>query len=168
MRATQAITIITNAIFDETKAPGSVIVQTGTMECGPILEVLPVVARDGRIRMTTIASVTEFLGYADGGKLLPDYATNSAGQQITLPIYLPTFQIKKTMTNTTLADGQTLLLVLSEAGPWPFSKPNAEREARIAQHIAEAERKNGEKTVLVLVTTEIVDAAGKRLHPNTK
>ena len=168
MRTTQAITIITNAIFDETKAPGSVIVQTGTMECGPILDVRPVITRSGRIQMTTIASITEFLGYADGSKLSPDYATNSAGQQIPLPINLPAIQIKKAMTNATLADGQTLLLVLSEAGPLSFSKPNAEREAMVAQHIAEAERKNGEKTVLVLVTTDMVDAVGNRLHPNTK
>ena len=168
MRTTQAITIITNSIFDETKAPGSVMVQTGKIECGPILDVLPVMTRDGRIQMTTIASITEFLGYADGSNLLPDYATNFARQQITLPIYLPAFQIKKAMTNATLADGQTLLLVLSEARPLPFSKPNAEREARVAQHIAEAERKTGEKTVLVLITTEMVDSAGKRLHPNTK
>ena len=168
MRVTQAITIITNAIFDETKAPGSVIVQTGTMECGPILDVRPVITRGGRIQMTTIASITKFLGYADGSKLSPDYATNSAGQQIPLPINLPAIQIKKAMTYATLADGQTLLLVLSEAGPLSFSKPNAEREARVAQHIAEAESKNGEKTVLVLVTTDMVDAVGNRLHPNTR
>ena len=168
IRTTQAITIITNAIFDETKTPGGVIVQTGNLECGPILDVRPVMAGGGRMQMTTIASITEFLGYADGSKLLPDYATNSAGQQIPLPINLPAIQIKKAMTSAALADGQTLLLVLSEAEPISFSKPNAEREARVAQHIAEAERKNGEKTVLVLVTTEMVDATGKRLHPNTK
>ena len=168
MRSTQIITIITNSIFEETKSAGSIMPQTGKMECGPILDVLPVVAGDGRIQMTTIASVTEFLGYADGSKLSPDYATNSAGQQIPLPINLPAVQVKRAMTDAVLADGQTLPLVLSEAKPLSFSKPNAEREARVAQHIAEAERKYGEKTVLVLVTTEIVDAAGKRLHPNTK
>jgi hypothetical protein len=168
IRTTQTIAIATNSIFDETKAPGSVIVQTGKMECGPILDILPVMTRDGRIQMTTIASITEFLGYADGGKLSPDYATNTAGQQIPLPINLPAVQIKKAMTDAVLAAGQTLLLVLSEAEPLSFSRPNAEREARVAQHIAEAERKNGEKTVLVLVTTEMVDAAGKRLHPNTR
>jgi RNA polymerase sigma factor (sigma-70 family) len=168
IRTTQTIAIATNSIFDETKAPGGVIVQTGKMECGPILDVLPVITRDGRIQMTTIASITEFLGYADGSNLLPDYATNSAGQPIPLPINLPALQIKKAMTNAVLADGQTLLLVLSGAEPLSFSKPNTEREARIAQHIAETERKNGEKTVLVLVTTDMVDAVGNRLHPNKR
>jgi RNA polymerase sigma factor (sigma-70 family) len=168
MRTTQIITIITNSIFEETKSAGSIKPQTGKIECGPILDVLPVITRGGRIQMTTIASLTEFLGYADGSNLLPDYATNSAGQPIPLPINLPALQIKKAMTNAVLADGQTLLLVLSEAGPLSFSKPNTEREARIAQHIAEAERKNGEKTVLVLVTTDMVDAVGNRLHPNTR
>ena len=168
MRTTQIITIITNSIFEETKSAGSIKPQTGKIECGPILDVLPVITRGGRIQMTTIASLTEFLGYADGSNLLPDYATNSAGQPIPLPINLPALQIKKAMTNAVLADGQTLLLVLSEAGPLSFSKPNTEREARIAQHIAEAERKNGEKTVLVLVTTDMVDAVGNRLHPNKR
>jgi RNA polymerase sigma factor (sigma-70 family) len=168
MRSTQIITIITNSIFEETKSTGSITPQTGKVEIGPILDVVPAILANTLIQMTTIATLTEFLGYADGSKLSPDYATNSAGQQITLPIYLPAFQIKKAMTNATLADGQTLLLVLSEAGPLSSSKPNAEREARVAQHIAEAERKNGEKTVLVLVTTVMVDAAGNRLHPNTK
>ena len=37
-----------------------------------------------------------------------DYATNSAGQQIPLPINLPALQIKKAMTDAVLADGQTL------------------------------------------------------------
>jgi RNA polymerase sigma factor (sigma-70 family) len=168
MRSTQILTIITNSIFEETKSAGAIMPQTGKMEIGPILDIEPAILANSRIQITTTASVTYFLGYADGSNLLPDYATNSAGEQITLPIYLPAFQIKKAMTNATLADGQTLLLVLSEAEPLSFSKPNTEREARVAQHIAEAERKNGEKTVLVLVTTDMVDAAGNRLHPNTR
>jgi RNA polymerase sigma factor (sigma-70 family) len=168
MRTTQIITIITNSIFEETKSAGSIMPQTREMECGPILDVRPVITPGGRIQMATIASVTEFLGYADGSGLSPDYATNSAGQQIPLPINLPAVQIKKAMANTTLADGQTLLLVLSETEPLSFSKPNAEREARVAQQIAEAERKNGEKEILVLVTTEIIDPTGRRLHSNTR
>ncbi len=168
MRSTQIITIITNSIFEETKSAGSITPQTGQVEIGPTLDVVPAILANSRIQITTTAFVTYFLGYADSSKLTPHYATNSAGEQIPLPIYLPAFQIKKAMTNATLADGQTLLLVLSEAGPLPSSKPNAEREARVAQHIAEAELKNGEKTVLVLVTTDMVDAVGNRLHPNTR
>jgi RNA polymerase sigma factor (sigma-70 family) len=168
MRATQIITVITNFIYQETNSVGSISPQTEKVEIGPVLDVVPVVLNNGQIQMTTIASITEFFGYADSSKLTPDYATNSSGQQIPLPIILPAVQIKKAMTKTTLADGQTLLLVFPEAEQVSFSKPDAEREANVFQHIAEAEKKNGEKTTIVLVTSEIVDAAGNRIHPNAK
>jgi len=168
MRATRIITAITNFIYQETNSVGSISPQTEKVEIGPVLDVVPVVLNNGQIQMTTIASITEFFGYADSSKLTPDYATNSSGQQIPLPIILPAVQIKKAMTKTTLADGQTLLLVFPEAEQVSFSKPDAEREANVFQHIAEAEKKNGEKTTIVLVTSEIVDAAGNRIHPNAK
>ncbi len=168
MRSTQIITIITNSIFEETKSGGSITPQTGQVEIGPTLDVVPAILANNRIRITTTAFVTYFLGYADSSKLTPHYATNSAGEKITLPIYLPVFQIKKAMTNATLADGQTLALILPKAEPLLISKPNAEREAKVAQFITEAERKDGDKTVLVLVTIDMVDAAGNRMHPNTR
>ena len=99
MRSTQIITIITNSIFEETKSAGSITPQTGQVEIGPTLDVVPAILANSRIQITTTAFVTYFLGYADSSKLTPHYATNSAGEQIPLPIYLPAFQIKKAMTN---------------------------------------------------------------------
>ncbi len=86
MRSTQIITIITNSIFEETKSAGSIMPQTGQVEIGPTLDVVPAILANSRIQITTTASVTYFLGYADSSKLTPHYATNSAGEQISLPI----------------------------------------------------------------------------------
>ena len=104
MRSTQIITIITNSIFEETKSAGSITPQTGQVEIGPTLDVVPAILANSRIQITTTAFVTYFLGYADSSKLTPHYATNSAGEQIPLPIYLPTVQIKKAMTNESFSE----------------------------------------------------------------
>ena len=165
MRATQTQTIITKYIYQETNSAGSISPQTEKAEIGPILDVVPVVLDNDQIQMATTASITEFFGYADSSRLTPDYATNSAGQKIPLPIILPAFQSKYAVTKTTLADGQTLLLIFPKAEQVLFPEPNAERKASIAQHIADAEKKNGEKITIVLVTVEIVDSAGNRIHP---
>jgi type II secretory pathway component GspD/PulD (secretin) len=167
MRTTQIITIITNSIFEETKSAGSIKPQTGKIECGPILDVLPVITRGGRIQMTTIASVTYFLGYADSSKLTPHYATNSTGEQISLPIILPMIQTKKATARTVLADGQTLVLIFPKAEPLLFSKPDVEQWANQIRSTA-TEKKDDENITVVLVTTDRVDAVGNRLHPNTR
>jgi Flp pilus assembly secretin CpaC len=162
MQATHIITVITNSIYQETNSAGSISPQTEQVETGPTFDVVPVVLSNGQIQMTIIASTTEFLGYADPSNLPPDYATNSIGQKISLPIFLPAFQIKKTSMKSALADGQSLLLILPKAEQPAL--PDDERQARVAQHIANAEKKNGEKTTLVLVTSEIVDLAGNRIE----
>ena len=167
MRTTQIITIITNSIFEETKSVGSITPQTGKMEIGPILDVVPTILANSRIQITTTASVIYFLGYADSSKLTPHYATNSAGQQISLPIILPMIQTKKATARAVLADGQTLALIFPKAEPLLFSKPDVEQWANQIRSTA-TEKKNGENITVVLVTIEIVDAAGKRLHPNTR
>ena len=167
MRSTQILTIITNSIFEETKSAGTITPQTGKMEIGPILDVMPSILANSRIQITTTASVTYFLGYADSSKLSPHYATNSAGQQISLPIILPMIQTKKTTARTVLADGQTLALIFPKAEPLLFSKPDGEQWTNQIRSTA-TEKKDDENITIVLVTTEIVDAAGKRLHSNKR
>ncbi len=77
-------------------------------------------------------------------------------------------QTKKATARAVLADGQTLVLILPKAEPLLFSKPDGEQWANQIRSTA-AEKKDDEKTfTVVLVTTEMVDAAGKRLHPNTR
>jgi hypothetical protein len=76
-------------------------------------------------------------------------------------------QTKKATARTVLADGQTLALILPKAEPLLFSKPDGEQWANQIRSTA-AEKKDDENITVVLVTTEMVDAAGKRLHPNTR
>ena len=135
------------------------------MECGPVIDVLAVILNNNLIQIKTIVSDAEFLGYADSSKLTPHYATNSAGEIIDLPLYLPVLQIKKAATKIALSDEQTLVMILPKAEPLSFSTPDVEREKL---NIAETEKKNGEKTTVVLVTADLIDAAGNRLHPNTR
>lgn len=168
MMSTREITIITNSIYKETNSAGSISPQLGKMECGPVLDVWAVILGDGLIQIETSASDTEFLGYADSSKLTPHYATNSAGEVIDLPLYLPALQIKKAAAKIALSDGQTLVMIFPKTEPLSFLKLDAEREKLVAQHIAEAEKKNGEKTTLVLVTSEIVDSAGNRIRPDVR
>ena len=156
IQTTRAVAVITNATY----AAGSITMQTATMNFGSVLDVIPKVTSDGKLEMTTMASVSEFFGYADGSQIAPDNAITPDGQKITLPIYLPAIQIKKSTSINTLADGQTLLMVLNNIEQPAFSKTTVERQAQIKQHIAAAERKNGEREILVLVTADFVDAAG--------
>jgi Flp pilus assembly secretin CpaC len=166
MRATAIINVITGFEFNETNSAGSISPQTEKVETGPIFDVVPVVLSNGQIQMTITALNIEFIGYANPSNLPPDYATNSAGGKIPLPITLPAFQIKQAMTKTTLAGGQSLLLSVSKAKRPPL--PDADRDERVALLIADAEKKNGEKTTLVLVTADLVDAAGNLIHANTR
>ena len=164
IRTTQVITVITNFTYIETNSTGAIHPQTGTMEFGPILDVVPTILGNSRIQITTTASVTYFFGYADSSKLAPHYATNSAGQQITLPMILPMLQIKKSSTKTALANGQTLALILPKAEPLSFSKPAGEQWATPLLGNA-VEYKNDEKATIVLITSELVDSMGKRILP---
>jgi len=168
MRATQTRTIVTKFIYQETNSAGSLSPQTEKVETGPVLDVVPMILDNNQIQIATTASITEFLGYADNSGLTPDYATNSAGQKIPLLIILPAFRSNYAAAKTTLADDQTLLLVFPKAEQVLFPELNAERKASITRHIADAEKKNGEKTVIVLVTATIVDSAGNRIHSITK
>src|SRR6185436_1836998 len=46
---------------------------TDTLPFGPTLDVIPYVSADGfTIQMTIIPTITEFLGYDDPGKFVPD------------------------------------------------------------------------------------------------
>jgi len=45
---------------------------------------------------------------------------------------------------------------------------DAEGEASVFKHIADEEKRNGEKTTVVLVTAVIVDSAGNRIHADAK
>ena len=166
VRATTIITVITGFEFNETNSVSVIFPKTEKAEVGPSIDLVPQVLSNGQIQMKIEAFNTKFFGYSDTGNLPPDYATNSAGRKISLPISLPAFLINQAVTNTTMADGQSLLLIIPKTGL--SSSPHTEREAMVAKHIAEAEKRAGEKTTCVLVTCTIVDAAGNPIHANTR
>jgi Flp pilus assembly secretin CpaC len=162
MRITTIQTIITNFVFqDSTFVNGAAIQdgispQTESVESGPVLDVAPTISNDGlKIELTTIASDTKFFGYADPGNSPERFATNSAGQKINLPLIFPVLQMNQAVAKVTVADGQTLVL---------FPKANPQTDQRLAKHIAQAEKKSGEKFLVALITPTIVDAAGNRIH----
>src|ERR1019366_5017031 len=70
MRATRAITVVTNLVFQDTftneidaTVSASIVPQTSKVETGPVLDVVPYVLADGyTINLALIPSLTEFLG----------------------------------------------------------------------------------------------------------
>jgi hypothetical protein len=143
MRATKIIDIITNFTFEE----NSVVVQHKQMEFGPVLDVVPTVSSDGeKINLTTTASLLKFVGYADTKNATAHFATNSAGEQITLPTVLPQFEVKQASAKITVLDDQTVVLMPKSSNDENQSSPDEQ------------------KVLVVMITSTIVDDAGNRIH----
>jgi RNA polymerase sigma factor (sigma-70 family) len=65
MRATLLTSVVTNFCLQETNGNHSIVAQVGTIERGPVLDVMPKILSDGyTIELPVIASVTDFMGYA--------------------------------------------------------------------------------------------------------
>ena len=161
MRTTQVLTVVTNSTLQEISTNigmvNDVVFETEKMEFGPVLDVISSVSSDGqKIELTTTASDTKFFGYADPGNSPTRFATNSVGQKINLPIILPVLQANQASAKVTVPDGQTLVL---------FPKAGILQDERLQQHVAQAEKKDGDKFLVALITPTIVDADGNRVHP---
>ncbi|MGH7991681.1 MAG: hypothetical protein ACREDS_16015, partial [Limisphaerales bacterium] len=156
MRATEIQTIITKFIFQETSTNSEIAPRTEKVEFGPVLDVIPNVSSDGqKIKLTTIASDTKFFGYADPKNSPESFATNSAGEKVNLPAVLPVVQMNRASVQAVVSDGETLVL---------FPKAEVQQDQRLAQHIAQTEKKNGKKYLVAFITPTIVDASGNRIH----
>ena len=156
MRATEIQTVVTNFTFQEHSGNSSVVPQSEKIECGPILDVIPTFSSDGqKIGLKATASLVRFLGYADPAGSPLRFATNSAGEKVNLPTALPVLQVSRASTQSTLDDGQTLVL---------FPKADVEQDQRLTRHIAQAEMKKGKKFLVVMITPSIVDTAGNPIH----
>ena len=171
MRATVIQPIITNFLF-VAGSPGhdfpTLSPQKAPLETGPILDVIPMTLPDGyTIDLITIASLIKFFGYADPQGLPPHYETNYDGRKIEVPAALPAFGIAEAKAQSTLYDGQTLVLL-----PKPEYEYNGyfgeEAGKRITQHIHEAEKKDGNRPLIVLVTATLIDAVGNRIHSDAE
>ncbi len=146
MRATTIQTIITNFVFQETATNSAIVPQAGTIETGPILDIVPAISSGNQIFLKTTAKVMTFLGYADSKNAAAHFATNSAGKQITLPIILPQFETETASAKATVSDGQTVLL-FGKASNGENQNPSVQK-----------------KFLVVMITPTIVDDAGKRIH----
>ena len=148
MRATTIQTIITNFVYQEpSDEKNGIIPQTENVEFGPVLDVVPAVSSGNQILLNTTARLKTFLGYANPESSAARFATNSAGQQITLPTILPQFEVKQASAKIAVPDGQTFLL---------FPKSSSEGN----QNSADVEQ----KFVVVMITPTLVDSAGNRIH----
>jgi hypothetical protein len=176
-QATQILNVITNFDIQEIDTTNnshtpSVIPQDGKFEFGEILEVAPRVLSDGyTVIVPTTVSDHKFLGYADPKSLKQKTraATNSYGVKLDLPIMLPVEQISIASVQKNIFDGQTLVL-FPEAQPAFFINPSQNSNSDkswndlLIKHTLQAEKKNGNRKLVVMVTVDIVDQAGNRIH----
>jgi RNA polymerase sigma factor (sigma-70 family) len=156
MRATQTISIVTNFCLQEINGASSIVPQTENVETGPVLNAMPSVLPDGyTIELPVIASVVEFLGYAQSTNTTPAY--NSAGQEIDMPTVSPQFRVQSTTNSVNLFDDQTMVFGLKDNQVQTDAAP-AELDGSKSNFL--------NRQTLVFVTATIIDAAGNRVHEN--
>jgi Flp pilus assembly secretin CpaC len=148
---------------------------TEQFEFGPVVDVVPSVAADGRtITMTVIAGLKEFVGYDhDGAKDVWDYVESQGANPaprrsfVTQKTPRPVFRERQAMARATLWDGQTLVLggLISDQttkmkakvpvlGDLPFVGKLFRRESNAAK----------KKNLVIFVTPTIIDPAGNVVH----
>jgi type II secretory pathway component GspD/PulD (secretin) len=120
---------------------------TESLPLGPCLDITPVVSRDGTaIELDITAKVTEFIGYDEPGRGLSQ-------PKVQLP--LPHFRVRSMQTQVKVLDGQTLLL----ANPKSTELFPGSSYTTAKTHGPKA------KSLLVFVTTTLIDSTGKPIHP---
>jgi beta-lactamase regulating signal transducer with metallopeptidase domain/type II secretory pathway component GspD/PulD (secretin) len=166
MRATVIQTIITNFVFQETSTNSAVMPQAGSIETGPVLDVVPNVLSDGyTINLTLIPSLMEFLGYDNPTNTTPVH--NSEGEEIDLPQVLPKFRIRQGVANANLWDGQTLVIGGMSATNIITTKDSVPLlgDLPLMGRLFRSESKSVTMNeLLVFVTATLVDPAGNRVH----
>ena len=136
---------------------------TSAVPVGPVLDVVPVVAADGRgVALTVISTVTEFLGYdappADGTVRVWE---NGKEKMVALP--LPRFRVRQMQTQASLASGGTLVLAGFPVESKRLSKDKVPvlGDLPLAGRLFRSESKGTvTRHLLVFVTATIVDPAG--------
>ena len=153
MRATTIQGILTNFAFWETSTNAGILLQSGSIETGPILDVMATVSSGNQIFLKSTAKVMTFLGYADPKNSAAHFATNSAGEQITLPIVLPQFETQQASAKITVSDGQTILL---------FAKSSNAKDQSPDEKLLRVNNPGiQQKFLVVMITPTIVDPADK-------
>ena len=151
MRATEVMSLVTNFVSQETGTNLGIMPQQARVEVGPVLDTIASVLSDGyTIDLTAIASLTEFLGYDTPTNSVP--ARSSSGENVTVPTVLPRLRVRQVESHVKLWDGQTVVL------------GNLQGHFMINGKEVAAKPSTDNRIVLVLITVNLVDAAGNRVH----
>ncbi|MDB6055797.1 MAG: Type and secretion system protein [Verrucomicrobiales bacterium] len=144
---------------------------TTTFPVGPTLDVIPSIGSDGySVHMTLIPAVTEFIGYDDPGKFVPQaqsVAGNTLGTSLTAVLPLPHFRIRQVTTSCIVWDGQTVVLggLLSEDTQKLKDKIPMLGDLPFLGRFFRSESQNSiKKNLMIFVTPTIIDPSGNRMH----
>ena len=166
MRVTQVVTVLTNFVFQENtttnvNGPSAIIPQTMQFEAGPMLDVVPVVLADGcTINLIVTPTVNEFLGYASPPDVPNVTGTNN---RVQLPFVLPHFSKRQMTARLDLWDGQTVVLGGMPEITYSTHKTPVLGSVPLMGRLFRSESSKTNE-IVVLVTAEIVDPAGNRVH----
>jgi general secretion pathway protein D len=160
-----------------TSAPGvvasSVNYPTETLPFGPTLDVVPYVSADGfTIQLTLIPSLTEFLGYDDPGKFVPQAQSVSGGVSgigtpLVAQLPLPHFRVRQVVTSAIVWDGQTVVLggLIAENVTKVSDKVPVLGDLPVVGRLFRSESSStSKKNLMIFVTPTIIDPAGNRAH----
>jgi Flp pilus assembly secretin CpaC len=125
-----------------------------TNNVGAVLDVVPNVLPDGyTINLKLIPSLIEFTGYETPP---PVPEISGSFKVVQMPLVLPTFRFRQTVTTLNVLDGQTVVL-----GGLPNKNYVKDKEIVVRP-------KPSDKELLIFITATIVDPAGNPIHPNSE
>ena len=153
VRATLAISVVTNFCLQEINGTSITVPQTENVETGPVLNATPRVLHDGYTIDYPHRLVTDFLGYAPSTNTAPAYTAD--GQEFNMPTVSPQFHIQQATNSVNLLDGQTLFFALND--------DQISADATFLESDGSKAKHQNKKT-LVFITTDIVDDLGNLVH----
>ena len=144
---------------------------TETLPFGPTLDVIPYVSADGfTVQMTILPTLTEFLGYDDPGKFVPQSQAvggSSIGVPITAELPLPHFRIRQVLANVIVWDGQTVVLgglITEDVTKVKDKVPFLGDLPLVGRLFRSESSQTKKKNLVIFVTPRIIDAAGNPYH----
>jgi general secretion pathway protein D len=146
---------------------------TQILPIGPTLDVVPYVSADGfTIQMTIIPTITEFLGYDDPGKFIPQAQSVSGGAggaaiPLVAQLPLPHFRLRQVTTSAIVWDGQTVVLggLITEDVVKQKDKVPVLGDLPVFGRLFRSESSSTKKkNLIIFVTPRIIDPAGNNFH----
>ena len=145
---------------------------TQILPFGPTLDVVPYVSADGySVQMTIIPTFTEFIGYDDPGKFIPQAQSVGGVGGAAIPLVaqlpLPHLRVRQVTTSATIWDGQTIAIggLISENVTKLKDKVPVLGDLPLAGVLFRSESSaTSKKNLMIFVTTRIIDPAGNPAH----